>query len=106
MNKKLLSKDFYHVQRYEGKKQIHIDGYAFDEGEGLQLVQMVGLFISLDELEDVEDINSYVNDRESESKQYQQTISEEEFDEYVSGAVALPMSEVTYNTPEGWYYNA
>lgn len=94
----------YHVETdRNGKKQIHIDGYCYWNGESYQCVQGTGCYIPFDELHG--DIADVVDKAFEDTKQYQGEITKDGVRKYYEGAVVLPIGDVTQDTPDGWYIN-
>ena len=108
-NLKYLDCEAYHVETdREGKKQIHIDGYCYWNGESYQEVQGTFCYVSVEELnacKDDEEKTELVTDAFDNIKQYQGDISESEACEYYKDTKELHMIKVTQETPDGWYVN-
>lgn len=129
----LLDVDFYQVEKdCYGHSLVHSNGYCYKSEDGYdpegnisqdycyRLVEYCGLYLEPEKLRNEED---YYNLEQEKVKQYISDITEEEcrnvlrdwlkgrFDTIENGIVtsvyhgctALPMEDVTDDTPEGWY---
>ena len=114
---KYLDKDFYSVEEIEGKKVVHIHGYVYDAGEGInnpdetyRNVNFSGCYIPLDEFIGLSE--DTINDFQSTCKQYVNDLTEtgaKELMEIYYGTDCkekeLAYSELTLDTPCGDYVN-
>mgnify|MGYP007069835210 CR=1 FL=1 len=110
-NLKYLDCEAYRVETdNRGKKQIHIDGYCYDNSDDgdaeYRCVEASGCYVS------VEDLDAFDNDDQklellyhefAESKQYLGDMTEDEVREYYKDVIELRMDKVTQDTPDGWY---
>lgn len=109
--------EFFSIEEdYTGKKQIHIGGYLYesdtDEGEGYwRNVEFTFCIIPLDEfIKNLQEDEDYINNIESEIKQYIGDQTDEEVVEIINNyfdgkpaAYTLHYGEITEDTPCGNY---
>lgn len=101
--KQYLDCDVYQVEvdKTTGKKVIHIDGYCFFNDEDYQLVQVTFCYMDIDGTQNSDKADELF----SLTKQYQQTVTLKEAQDYYKNCKPLTYEKVTQDTPVGLYVN-
>ena len=98
---KIFSKNIYSVFEENGKKMVKIEGYFYDEGEGIQYVSFCGF------VRPIPADSDEIGRSESEYTKYQDTYSERTFFDLWESELKhyprLTIENVTENTPCGTY---
>lgn len=100
---KYIHCDVYQVELDEstGKKVIHIDGYCYFDDENYQLVQGTFCYMDIDGKQSTEKAEELF----SLTKQYQETLTPEQVQDYYKKCKHLLYENVTQDTPCGFYVN-
>ena len=101
---KYLDCEKYKVDTYEsdgGKKSITIVGYCYHNERGYQHVYCSGCYLDIDDVR--KNGRDAVDDALMACKQYQYDMDEKEVGDYYDGIPELAMTDVTEETPCGWY---
>ena len=98
---RIFDKNIYSVFEENGKKMVKIEGYFYDEGEGIQYVSFCGF------VRPIPADSDEIGRSESEYTQYQDTYSERTFFDLWESELKhyprLTIENVTENTPCGTY---
>lgn len=99
---KYLDCERYLVRRYDcenGRKVVVIDGFCFENETGLHFVNTIGCYVDVPVQGGREEIENAIDN----SLQTQYDMTDDEVNICYGQLEELPITEVTQDTPCGWY---
>ena len=99
----------YQVEVVNGQRQVHVDGYIFNDEGVYNLVQASGCCVPVCDIEGLpeEEVDNIIEGTFGQSTQYQEDdLAEKEVFDYYKFLRHLPIYKVTQDTPCGMYIDA